>query len=76
MKFIAEIWLCAENVAEEKYGSLLSALKKAGAKTGTTYVYSRRLQMMNSVHSDFILTHQKRAFDKVRFSSINLDLET
>ena len=75
-KVIAENWLSTEDVAADKYGSLLDAFEQAKANVGTTYRNRHGFDVVNAVHSDMILADQKMCFQGMRYFSLNVDLGT
>ena len=75
-KVIAENWISTEDVAPEKFGSLVTCFEQAGCATGTSYRNKQGFDILNSVHSDQILCDQKKFFETTRFFSVNIDLGT
>ena len=75
-KFIAENWIATQDIAAEKFASLLTAFEEAGAPTGQTYRNQQGFTTLNSVHSDFILFIKRKYFQKLRSFSVSIDLGT
>ena len=71
-----ENWLSTEDVAADKYGSLLEAFEQAKANVGSTYRNRHGFDVVNAVHSDMILADQKMCFQGMRYFSLNVDLGT
>ena len=69
-KVIVEKCLSTEDVAADKYGSLLEAFEQAKANVGSTYRNRYGFDIVNAVHSDQILADQKVKFQDLRFFPI------
>ena len=64
-----ENWLATEDVAADKYGSLLEAFEQAKANVGKTYRnrHGPVSDILNAVHSDQILADQKVQLQNLSF---------